>query len=403
MSIYGLSSETKKAIKSTVLALRGLLEGNFDPDTGELIPPGGDIARQIARYGISIDQPESLESESAPEYLTDEEKKKRERICAAIKREVSIFGKLSERGALKRGMRAFIRHTCYTWINRLLGFRCMEARALLKDDHGQPDFVVTSSDDYGGLPRRAWRIKGANPARWQTAKLYDLQCEAIADACRQLTQEIKVLFDPEHDYGLIWPTAPALNTILEKIQKLDKVSTPSPFTSPDFPGWVYQYFQTKEKDLVFEAASKKKKKIEKDDIIAATQIYTEHYMVEYLVQNTLGRVWMEMHPDSKLSSNWVYYVKPPEGNPTVKRELKKAIEIKLMDPAVGSGHFHLVAFDLLLSMYEEEIEKADQPGWPETPSVKDDKDIPASILQHNLFGIDIDARSIQPMFTTLKV
>jgi len=395
MSSYGLSSETKKAIKSTVLGLRKLLEGKFDPDTGELIPPGGDVARQISRYGILVDKPESLKSENAPEYLTDAEKKKRERICASIKREVSIFGKLSDKTALRRGMRAFIRQTSYTWVNRLLGLRCMEARGLLKDDRGELDFVVTPSDDYGGLPRRAWRIKGEDPAQWQTAKLYDLQCEAIADACRQLTQEIKVLFDPEHDYGLIWPSPPALNILLQKIQELDKTATPSPFTSPDFLGWVYQYFQTIEKDLVFEAASKKKKKIEKDDIIPATQIYTEHYMVEYLVQNSLGRLWMEMHPDSKLSAKWAYYVKPPEENQPVERELKKAIEIKLMDPAVGSGHFHLVAFDLLLSMYEEEIEKAGQPGWPETPSVKDDKDIPASILQHNLFGIDIDARSIQ--------
>ncbi len=395
MSSYGLSSETKKEVKSTVLALRGLLEGEFDPDTGEPIPPGGDVARQIARYGILVNKPESLKSENAPEYLTDEEKKKRERISAAIKREVAIFGELSDKAALKRGMRAFVRQTSYTWINRLLGLRCMEARGLLKDDRGELDFVVTPSDDYGGLPRRAWRIKGEDPAKWQTAKLYDLQCEAIADACRQLTQEIKVLFDPEHDYGLIWPSGQALNTLLQKIQKLDKVATPSPFISPDFLGWVYQYFQTIEKNLVFEAASKKKKKIEKDDIIAATQIYTEHYMVEYLVQNSLGRLWMEMHPDSKLSAKWAYYVKPPEENPPVERELKKAIEIKLIDPAVGSGHFHLVSFDLLLDMYEEEIENAGKPGWPETPSVEDKKDIPAAILEHNLFGIDIDARSIQ--------
>ena len=393
MSSYGLSSETKKGIKSTVLALRKLLEGEFDPDTGEPIPPGGDVARQISRYGILVNNPESLKNENAPEYLTAEEKKKRERICAAIKREVAIFGELSDKAALKRGMRAFIRQTSYTWVNRLLGLRCMEARGLLKDDRGELDFVVTPSDDYGGLPRRAWQIKGEDPARWQTAKLYDLQCEAIADACRQLTQEIKVLFDPEHDYGLIWPSPPALNTLLQKIQELDKTATPSPFTSPDFLGWVYQYFQTIEKALVFKAASKKK--IEKDDIIPATQIYTEHYMVEYLVQNTLGRFWMEMHPDSKLSAKWAYYVKPPEENPPIERELKKAIEIKLMDPAVGSGHFHLVAFDLLLDMYEEEIENAGQLGWPDIPSVEDKKNIPAAILEQNLFGIDIDARSIQ--------
>ena len=196
MSSYGLSSETKKRVKSTVLALRALLEGEFSPDTGEPIPPGGDVARQIARYGILVNKPESLETENAPEYLTDEEKKKRERICAAIKREVAIFGKLSDKAASRRAMRAFIRQTSYTWINRLLGLRCMEARGLLKDDRGELDFVVTPSDDYGGLPRRAWRIKGADPAKWQSAKVYDLQCVAIADACHQLTQEIRVYLIP---------------------------------------------------------------------------------------------------------------------------------------------------------------------------------------------------------------
>ena len=395
MNTNGLSSESKKAVKSTVLFLRELLEGKFDADTGEPILPGGDITRQIARFGISLNQPESLDSDKSPEYLTEDEKEKRKHICAAIKREVSLFGNISDRKAYKRGMRAFIRQTSYTWINRLLGLKCMEVRGLLKDEHGEPDFVVTVSEDYGGLPRRAWRIKGSNPERWQTAKLYDLQCETILSACKQLTQEIKVLFDPDHAYGLIWPSAPTLNTIIDKIQELDQIDETSPFQAHDFLGWVYQYFQSKEKDLVFKAASKKKRKIEKDDIIPATQIYTEHYMVEYLVQNTLGRFWMEMHPDSKLSENWGYYVKPPKENPSVEREFKKAIDLKLMDPAVGSGHFHLVAFDLLISMYKEEIKNAGQPGWLDTPSVKSDKKIPGAILANNLYGIDIDARAIQ--------
>jgi Eco57I restriction-modification methylase len=395
MSTNGLNSESKKAVKSNVLFLRELLEGEFDSDTGEAILPGGDITRQIARFGISLNQPASLDNDRTPDYLTNDEKEKRIHICAAIKREVSLFGKTSDIKAYKRGMRAFIRQTSYTWINRLLGLKCMEVRGLLKDEHGEPDFVVTVSEDYGGLPRRAWRIKGLNPEKWQTAKLYDLQCETILSACRQLTQEIKVLFDPDHAFGLIWPSAPALNTIIDKIQELNSIGNPSPFQAHDFLGWVYQYFQSKEKDQVFEAASKKKRKIEKDDIIPATQIYTEHYMVEYLVQNTLGRFWMEMHYDSKLSKNWEYYVKPTEENSPVERELKKAIDLKLMDPAVGSGHFHLVAFDLLMSMYKEETENAGQPGWPETPSVKDENNIPYAILANNLYGIDIDARSIQ--------
>lgn len=393
-----LNAEAKKNLKTTVLHLRSLLEGDFDPDSGAPVLPGGDIVRQLLRYGISFDKPESTDTDKAPSYLTEAERTIRKRICAAIKREATIFGSPEEKTAFQRGFRAFVRETSYTWLNRLLGLRCIEARGLLKDDQGEADFVVTPSDDYGGLPRRTWRIKGQEPVRWQNASVYDLQCAAISDACRQLTGEIKILFDPDHDYSLIRPSPSALNTILQKIIDLDsrgKDNGKNPFQSPDFLGWVYQYFQTREKDQIFEAASKKRKKIEKDDIIAATQIYTEHYMVEYLVQNTLGRLWMEMHPDSGLSSGWAYYVKPAEGNAPVERPLKKVIDLKLMDPALGSGHFHLVAFDLLYAMYEEEIENKGKPGWPETPSVSEKSEIPVSILEHNLFGTDIDLRAIQ--------
>jgi len=422
MSNHALSSDVKKALKAAVLSLRELLEGEFDQDTFDPVQPGGDVVRQLARFGIDGNRPESLAADKTPDYLTDDEKKNRQRICAAIRREASLFGQPSNKIALKRGLRAFVRETSYTWINRLLGLKCMEVRGLLKDEHGEQDFVVTSSDQYGGLPRRAWRIKGKDPAKWQKAKVYELLCAAIADSCRQLTEEIKVLFDPDQDYGLIWPSPQALTAMLQKIRELADIpplSLPSPstgegqggggpFASHDFLGWVYQYFQTKEKRQVFEAASKKKKKIEKDDIIAATQIYTEQYMVEYLVQNTLGRLWMEMHPDSRLSGAWAYYVKPAvvnrphpalplegEGKGGGRKPLKNAIDLKLMDPALGSGHFHLVAFDLLFEMYLEEIESVGKPGWPETPSVTDQAVIPSAILEHNLYGMDIDARAIQ--------
>ena len=312
-----MNPESKRALKGMVLSLRELLEGEFDPDTYDPVHPGGDVVRQLARFGIDPDRQASMNSDAAPSYLSAEEKTIRDRICAAIRRQASLFGGPSQAKPLKRGFRAYVRETTYTWINRLLGLKCMEVRGLLRDAHGEPDFVVTPSEQYGGLPRRAWRIKGQDPVKWQQARVHDLLCAAIADACAQLTRDIGILFDPESPHGLIWPSPQALATLLQKIQGLDSMNAGNgnPYASHDFLGWVYQYFQTKEKDQVFEAASKKKRKIEKDDIIPATQIYTEEYMVAYLVQNTLGRLWTEMHPDSNLAGKLGLLCEAPRGKP----------------------------------------------------------------------------------------
>ena len=153
------------------------------------------------------------------------------------------------------------------------------------------------------------------------------------------------------------------------------------FTAPDVLGWAYQYWNTEEKDRVFtKVRTVKGAKIEKADIIPVTQLYTEPYMVKFLVQNSLGALWMAMHPDSRLCESWKYYVRDADRAPVERKSLKR---ISFLDPCVGSGHFHLEAFDLLYAMYEEE-------GDLTTPA-----EICEAILSHNLYGIDIDERAIQ--------
>ena len=179
---------------------------------------------------------------------------------------------------------------------------------------------------------------------------------------------------------------------------------------------MYQYFQTEEKERVFEEVRTKKKKIEGDDIVPATSLYTERYMVDYLVQNSLGAIWMEMcpvrngdsngvYPDSKpgskrsesISENWPYFVKDQDLKPRQPRPVKS---LTFLDPACGSGHFLLVAFDLLVQMYEEEARLASEGKVPKEWVVPKEK-IATTILESNLHGIDIDLRSVQLSYFVL--
>ncbi len=184
---------------------------------------------------------------------------------------------------------------------------------------------------------------------------------------------------------------PSIQGLRECIRALNEDIPEDAFKEPELIGWVYQYFQTEEKDRVFEEVRTKKKKIEGDDIVPATSLYTERYMVDYLIQNSLGAIWMEMYPDSKLCENWPYFVKDQDLKP---REAKPVKSLSFLDPACGSGHFLLVAFDFFVQMYEEEARLAFEDKIPKEWLVSREK-IPTTILEFNLHGIDIDLRSVQ--------
>jgi type II restriction/modification system DNA methylase subunit YeeA len=142
-------------------------------------------------------------------------------------------------------------------------------------------------------------------------------------------------------------------------------------------GWLYQFYISEKKDAVF-AGLKKNKKITPENIPAATQLFTPHWIVRYLVENSLGRLWMLNHPNSRLIERMKYYIKPEQPETDFLR-INKPEEIKFCDPACGSGHILAYAFDLFYAMYEEE---GYEPG-----------EIPGKILTHNLYGIEIDDRA----------
>lgn len=179
-------------------------------------------------------------------------------------------------------------------------------------------------------------------------------------------------------------TVEALSRNLQETQVLKMVRA-----NPQILGWLYQHFHASE---LIPYRGVRAPKVPADKVPIKTQLFTPGWIVEVLLQNTLGCLWLQMHPDSHLRQSLAYLVPLPESASAAMRPVR---EIRLLDPACGTMHFGLVAFDLFRAMYREELERAGEPGWPDHPSVTNEEEIPASILRHNLFGIDIDPFAIE--------
>ncbi len=352
---------TKKAIKKTILRLRRLLEKE-------------DIPAILKQHGIFPDG-RRIPTEKIV-LLDDAGKSRRERLEAIIERETISAG-----NDPVTGVKRYCREVAFTYLNRLIALRCMEMRALI-------DECIKTRGDYAGRSLKHHRFRREYPEARFDAEDVDGLKAFLYSVFGELQNDIKILFDPDDEYSIIMPS---LETLRECIRALNEDITEDAFKEPELIGWVYQYFQTEEKDRVFEEVRTKKKKIEGDDIVPATSLYTERYMVDYLVQNSLGAIWMEMYPDSKLCEEWPYFVKDQDLKPREPRPIKS---LTFLDPACGSGHFLLVAFDLLIQMYQEEARFAKEAKVPKEWVVPKEK-IATTIIESNLHGIDIDLRSVQ--------
>jgi len=162
----------------------------------------------------------------------------------------------------------------------------------------------------------------------------------------ELAKEIPVLFDPDNLPSRLFPRPNALRQLIERLNG-DELNDAWKGGNEETVGWVYQFFNAEEKAVAFKKVFKDKKKFLKEDIPAATQIFTPRWIVKFLVQNSLGRLWLSMHPDSRLAADWEYLV-PAAGEPATATR-KSVKEICLLDPATGTMHFGLVAFDVLVA------------------------------------------------------
>jgi hypothetical protein len=253
----------------------------------------------------------------------------------------------------------------------------MEARGLI-------DEVILQKDAYGGRSLQHQRLARKEPERCsgEDEGLFAV----LLDEFGLRAKEFPLLFDPKAPEVSVRPSIAALKRCIALLSgtlaaKGQVAATDEVFTAPDALGWTYQYWNTEEKDRVFEKVrTKKGAKIEGAEIIPATCIYTEPYMVKFLVQNSLGAMWMGLNPGSQLCREWEYYVRDVGHTPVAKKSVS---DITFLDPACGSGHFLIEAFELFYAMYAEE------------GALDDPVKICDAILARNLYGIDIDERAVQ--------
>lgn len=291
-----------------------------------------------------------------------------------------------------------VERVAYTWFNRLIAIRYMEVndylpthvRVLSSSDRVkiEPDIVtqcIRMSDVFGLRDiekKEIIELKDKN-------KLDDLFSRMFLHQCKALNKVLPNLFTVTKPYENLLLnlsyTVPGgvVRNLVDMIPEEDFKDT------VQIIGWMYQFYNTELKDKVF-SDLKKNVKISKEHIPAATQLFTPDWIVRYMVENSLGRVWLEGHEDSDLKSKWKYYLDEVEQEPEVISELKKIrsgradlmpSDIKVMDPCMGSGHILVYAFDVLMQIYE---------SYGYAPS-----DAAEMIVTRNLYGLDIDDRAYQ--------
>jgi hypothetical protein len=360
-----MDAPLKKILRALSLQLRHTLEGSYSED-GTWNP--GDLERRLNQIGIWRDRPVKPISEMP--NLSPVDRKARELIDAYLT--LRSDAGVSQSDAVAE----FIRESAYSWANRLFALRCMEAREII-------DPVILQEEAYHGRSMVHDRFAQTNPA--QCTEEDDGLFAMLTEEFRERSQELPDLFAPDSPAVALRPSVVALKHCIALLsgsipanggKAIDDV-----FSAPDAFGWAYQFWNEEEKKRVnTRIKTVKGAKIEGCDIASYTTLYTEPYMVKYLIQNSLGATWMKMHPESQLSANWEYYVKDADRTPN---ERKPIAEITILDPACGSGHFLIEAFDLLATMYEDEGQ------------INEPDEICRSILNKNLFGIDIDERAVQ--------
>ncbi|HHD56731.1 MAG TPA: BREX-1 system adenine-specific DNA-methyltransferase PglX, partial [Desulfobulbaceae bacterium] len=326
---------------------------------------------------------------------------------SAARRENAEAVKRLEEQINAHGESQVIERIAYIWFNRFCALRFMDVKrytriAVVSPAEGQfqPEILAEAKMghiDEGMVGDKIRQqifglLDGKTPSRDPQGEAYRL---LVVGACNHWHRAMPFLFQRIADYTELLMPDDLLsgNSILAYTRE---AMTPDVCKDVEVIGWLYQFYISEKKDEVF-AGLKKRKKIVPQDIPAATQLFTPHWIVRYLVENSLGRLWMLNHPGSKLIERMDYYIKPEPQIDTDGHRLKnnkKDIcvdpcesvvkisspeEIRICDPACGSGHMLTYAFDLLYAIYEEE-------GY-------EPAEIPSLILTHNLYGIEIDERA----------
>lgn len=305
---------------------------------------------------------------------------------SALERAISVGG------GDDKGKEHVADKVAYTWFNRIIALRFMDANGYTgigvvspaPDQVGQPEILAAAKRGQvdGDVVKgtNAATVTGLLNGTRQPRPGVDAQAEAysllLADYCRYWNRAMPFMFEREGDFTelLIPANMLAEDSVLSRSLN---VLTEEVCRDVEVIGWLYQFYISERKDEVF-AGFKKNRKAGADEIPAATQLFTPHWIVRYLVENSVGRLWMLNHPESRLVDLMDYYIAPVDEE-TDFLKITSPEGLTVIDPACGSGHMLTYAFDLLYAIYEEE-------GY--TPS-----QIPGLILTNNLYGTEIDPRA----------
>ncbi|HHV17691.1 MAG TPA: BREX-1 system adenine-specific DNA-methyltransferase PglX, partial [Thermoanaerobacterales bacterium] len=333
-----------------------------------------DVAQRAYELGIVGDEIKKLEQVSQ-DYIRINGKKLKP---FEINQRKSLETKIRE-----KGFDQVVEEVAYTWFNRIIALRFMEVngylptgvRVLSSTEPGKTEPDIITHAEYLDLELNqevVARLKDEN----DTEELFRY---LLVKQCNELNKILPGLFEEIGDYtDILLPK----NLLSEgSVIRCLVSNIPEEYFKEqvEIIGWLYQYYISEKKDEVF-AGLRKNKKITKENIPAATQLFTPKWIVKYMVENSLGRLWQEGHPDEELKSKWKYYLEEAEQEPEVEEQLKKIRQesknikpedIKVMDPAMGSGHILVYAFDVLFDIYKSA-------GYSE-------REIPKLILENNLY------------------
>lgn len=355
---------------------RAGLVGVTETAVAEPLPQSNET---VQFFDVGLPQPYRIEGEAVTQ---------RQRFVAELNKETA------KQGSYTAAYQTVVDKVAYTWFNRLIAVRYMEVNDLLPsrtrvlssaDGRAEPQIVTSPFDavlDYTPAePQQIVTLKNDNKLDEVFRLLFLKQCAALGDCLPRLFEQVD-------DY---MPLLLALS-FTDKDGVVCHLVNDIPESdwqdAVQIVGWLYQYYNTEPKEKVF-ANLKKNIKISAENIPAATQLFTPDWIVRYMVENSLGRLWSEGHPDFD-KSEWKYYLDEAPQEPQVAQQLAelrkgyaalKPEDIKCIDPCMGSGHILAYLFDVLMQIYRSA-------GYT-------DRDAAASVVEHNLYGLDIDDRAAQ--------
>lgn len=345
------------------------------------------VSQKALQYGISEKETGNPNDDSVNGYvLSSTEKTQRAALIAQIN---------------EKGYEQVIEEVAYTWFNRFSALRFMEVNSYLParvrvftdvNNAFKPQILDEAIHlELDGLDmEKVFAYKEANDKDGLYKYLLITQCNALNSVLPGMFQKIS-------DYTeLLFP-----DNILREgsvIQKMIELISEDDWKDQvQIIGWLYQYYNSEKKDDVF-AALKKNVKITKDNIPAATQLFTPDWIVRYMVENSLGRLWQEGHCDSNIKEDWRYYLDEAEQEESVKAQLDEIRseyknlnpeQLRFIDPCMGSGHILVYAFDVFMDIYRMQ-------GYTDREAVR-------SILENNLYGLEIDDRATQLAYFSIMM